>query len=199
MELLGLGKRWNVRPWHLVACATLGVVGGMAIGGWVFLSNAYAMGGHTSRYQWAFDTKWWYFFPYNQEMGDATSRFLGQAAARKDASGLDPSWIAVGAASLVAVVVTVLRQFFSGFWFHPVGVVLGSTNFLDYIWGSALTAWVVRSVVLRLGGAATVREKLQPFFVGVFMGGCAGYLVLLIYAAYLRTLGLSPEYNLLMP
>ena len=132
-------------------------------------------------------------------MGAATSRFLGQTAPVGTASAFDPAWTAFGGAAFVAVIVTILRQFFSGFWFHPVGIVLGGTDFMNYIWGSALTAWVIRSVVLRMGGAATVRNKLQPFFVGVFLGGCAGYLVLLIYAAYLRSLGLMPAYTLLTP
>ena len=95
MELLGLGRRWNVRPKHLVICATLGVVGGMVIGGWVFLSNAYALGGDASRYQWAFDSKFWYFFTYNQELGTATSRLLGQtapAAGLRVRSRLDRLW-----------------------------------------------------------------------------------------------------------
>jgi hypothetical protein len=205
MELLGLGRRWNVRPRDLVVCATLGVLGGMAIGGWVFLSNAYAMGGDTSRYQWAFDTKWWYFFSYNQDVAVANNNFLvqgasaaapGQAAAH---SGLNPAWLATGLAAAVAMGLAALRQFFSGFWFHPVGFVLSSTNFMDYIWGSALTAWVVRSVVLRLGGAATVRNKLQPFFVGVFLGTCSAYLLILIHSAYLRAIGLETIYPILTP
>jgi hypothetical protein len=199
MELLGLGRRWNVRPKHLVICAMLGAVGGMLIGGWVFLSNAYALSGDASRYQWAFDNKWWYFFQYNQEMGTATSRLLGQSATAGASTGFDPAWIAFGGSAALAMVVTILRQFFSGFWFHPVGVVIGGTDFMNYIWGSALTAWVIRSIVLRLGGAATVRNKLQPFFVGVFLGGCSAYLVLLVHAAYLRSLGLMPAYNLLTP
>ncbi len=197
MELLGLGKRWNVTPRHLVWCVVLGVLGGMLIGGWVFLSNAYAMGGDNSRYQWAFDTKWWYFFSYNQDLSDANNRMLGQAVTA--AGGGDHSWLAMGLSAGVAVVLTVLRQMFSGFWFHPVGFVLSSTGIVDYIWGSALTAWVIRSIVLRLGGAATVRNKLQPFFVGVFLGTCAGYLFVLIFSAYLRSIGVESVFSTLAP
>ena len=189
MELLGLGKRWNVRPRDLVLCATLGALGGVIIGGWVFLSNAYAVGGdNLSRYQWAFDTKAWHFFSYNLDMTSANNRMLGAQAAQ---AGADPAWTAFGLSAALAVVLTLLRQFFSGFWFHPVGFVLCSTNFMDYLWGSALTAWGVRLVVLRFGGAATVREKLQPFFVGVFLGTCTAYLLILMHGAYLKSQGLG--------
>jgi len=196
MELLGLGRRWQVTPRHLVGCVLLGVLGGMLIGGWVFLSNAYALGGDASRYQWAFETKWWYFFNYNQDLTAANNRMLGQAAA---AGASDPSGMAMILAGVVAMALTLLRQFFSGFWFHPVGFVLGGTEFMNYVWGSVLTAWAVRSVVLRFGGAATVRNKLQPLAVGLFLGSCAAYLVVLILSGYLRTVGVEAVYPTLTP
>lgn len=190
MELLGLGKRWNVTPRHLAWCAVIGVLGGMLIGGWVFLSNAYALGGNSLQYAWAFDVKTWYFHAYNQDMLAAGNAYLGQAKGATD-TGLAPAWWAFGLSASITAILAVFRQLFSGFWFHPVGFVLGSSNFMDYIWGSALTAWVIRSVVVRLGGAATVRNKLQPFFVGVFLGACAAYLLLLAHAAYLQSMGIE--------
>ena len=197
MELQGLGRRWNVRSRDLVVCAMLAVVGGMVIGGWVFLSNAYALGGdNMSRYQWAYDSKWWYFFPYNLDMTAANNRLLGTQAIQ---AGTNPAWTAFGLSAVLTIVVTLLRQFFSGFWFHPIGLVVGSTNFMDYIWGSALTAWAIRMVALRFGGAATVREKLQPFFVGAFMGSCTAYLFVLVHGAYLKAQGIQALYPLLTP
>ena len=197
MELLGLGRRWNVTPRHLAYCAALGVLGGMVIGGWVFLSNAYALGGNASRYQWAFDSKSWYFSAYNQDLSVANSRLFGLHGAAT--GGAQPAWIACGAAAAVAAGLALLRQFFAGFWFHPIGFILGSTSFMGYVWGNALTAWVVRLTVVRLGGAATVREKLQPFFVGVFLGTCTGYLLILIHGAWLQAHGFSSLYSILTP
>jgi len=196
-ELLGLGTRWRVTPRHLVWCALLGIVGGMIIGGWVFLSNAYAVGGDNTRYTWAFDTKWWYFFPFNQDLTAANTRLLGQQAAAS--TGVDPAWLAFGGAGIAAAAVALLRQAFAGFWFHPVGILLGCTNFAEYIWGSALAAWVVRAITLRLGGAATVREKLQPFCVGIFLGACAAYLVVLVLGACLQAAGHEGLPALLLP
>ena len=198
MELLGVGKRWGVTPRHLVYCTILGVLGGMIIGGWVFLSNAYALGGNTSRYGWAFDSKWWYFFTYNQDLAVANNNFLGQVQGAVE-SAVDPAWWAFGISAAVTMLLAALRQVFSGFWFHPVGFILGSANFMDYIWGSCLIAAAIRAVVLWLGGAATVRNKLLPFFVGVFLGECAGYLILLAHAAYLRAIGIEKVYCILTP
>ena len=107
MELLELGRRWHVRPKHLVATAIIGIVGGMVIGGWVFLSNAYSLGGETSIYGWGFDTKWWYFFSYNQDMAAATNQYLGQTKGAVE-TGVNPAWIAAGLSGLAAIVVTVL-------------------------------------------------------------------------------------------
>jgi len=198
MELIEIGRRWQVPLRHLVFFAVLGVLGGMIAGGWVFLANAYALGGYSLRYQWAFDTKWWYFFSFNQELTQATNQHLGQAtgAAR---TGLDPAWIAAGLAALATVAVATLRQLFAGFWFHPVGLVLGTTNFMDYIWGSALTAWAVRAAVLRMGGASTVRRRLQPFFVGVFLGAATAYLLFGIQGAWLHALGIERTAPTLTP
>jgi len=198
MELLGLGKRWNVTPRHLVIFTVLGILGGMIIGGWVFLSNAYALSGNACRFSWAFDTKWWYFFPYNQDLTAANNHFLGQMQGAAE-TGVNPAWWAFGFSAGVTMILAVLRQLFSGFWFHPVGFLLSSTNFMDYVWGSMLTAWVIRSVVLWLGGAATVRTKLQPFFVGVFLGAVTANLVVLILSAYCRSIGIEWSFGFFTP
>ncbi len=79
---------------------------------------------------------------------------------------------------VIAMIITLLRQFFSGFWFHPIGFVLGSTNVFDCAnWGNLATAWAIRALVLKIGGATAVRHKLQPFFVGVFLGALVTIIV----------------------
>ncbi|MGI6495406.1 MAG: DUF6785 family protein [Kiritimatiellia bacterium] len=197
MELLEYGRRWRVRPSHLWMAALLGAVGGMVVGGWVFLSNAYALGGETLRYAWAFDSKWWYFFPYNQDMNAATLDMLGTGAPKPE--GLDPAWIAFGAAGLVSIVLATLRQLFAGFSFHPVGYVLSYSGFISYIWGSALVAWVVRALVLWMGGAAAVRNKLRPIAVGIFLGEAVAYLLLGFHTIYMKSIGVDTVYGILTP
>lgn len=196
LELLELGRRWRVRPRDLVAAAVLGAAGGMIVGGWVFLSNAYSVGGETLCYDWAFNTKAWYFFVYNQQLQDATSQMAGPPAAGAGVTAQTWAYLFGGVGTLV---LAVTRQFFAGFWFHPVGFVLGCTNFMDYVWGSALAAGVIRALALWTGGAATVRNKLQPFFVGVFLGAALAELLIGGHGAYLQSIGVDKIFPTLRP
>ncbi len=94
-------------------------------------------------------------------------------------------WGFLYAGSLTGIV-TVLRQVFAGFWFHPVGIILGPSGLLQYAWGSCLIAAAIRFFVLRLGGAVTVRQKLLPFFVGVFISAVAAYGIFGAITSYLN-------------
>jgi hypothetical protein len=198
LELIEIGRRWNVRPRDLFWTGVTALVGGMIIGGWIFLSNAYAMGGSTHPYGWSYDTKTWYFFSFDQAMNTATNTFLGKTV---DPGAFDPSWIAMGLAAVITMILTWLRQMFAGFWFHPMGFALGSTalsgGFMNYIWGSLLVAGIIRWVTLKFGGAVTVRTKLQPIFIGVFVGAVLAYLVIGLHAAYLRSIGIERFYSIL--
>ena len=62
----------------------------------------------------------------------------------------------------------VLRQFFAGFWFHPVGLLIGPTHMMDQVWGSCLVALALRFAVVRMAGAEAVRARLLPAGIGVF-------------------------------
>jgi len=210
LELIELGRKWQVRKSHIVMTVVLAILGGMLVGGWGFLSNTYALGGETLRYNWAFDSKPWYFFSYNSQMNAATNDWLATqnaaGAVAPDApaaTGIDPVWYAYGFAAGGTVIISLLRQAFAGFWFHPIGWVLGTTAntgaILDYIWGSALIAWVIRGSVLWLGGGQTVRKKLQPFFIGVFLGAVIAELVIGVHGIYLRSINVQNIFPVLQP
>ena len=66
-----------------------------------------------------------------------------------------------------------LRQMFAGFWFHPFGFLLGATEMMRMAWGSLLLAWIIRFSVLKLGGAAVIREQLRPLAIGIVTGAVA--------------------------
>ena len=197
-DALRLGEHRVATIALLVITVVLGLLGGLVIGGWVFLSNGYALGGESLRYSWAFDTKFWYFFPYNTEMNETTSAWLSGTAA-KTGTWFTPHFWAYAYGAAGTALVTVLRQLFAGFWFHPIGFILASTGCLSYIWGSALTAWVIRRVVLWMGGAATIRNKLQPFFVGVLLGAVVAELLLCAHAQQLHSLGIERFFGVLSP
>lgn len=186
MELVALGKRVGLRARHVALVTVIGVVGGIVIGGWVFLGGGYGVGGDEMNYEWAFSDKAWYFTEFKQQVQTATAEMR---TGETEADSFDPSIygyvIGGGAMSVVAVI----RQFVPGFWFHPLGVLLGPNWLSTLIWGSCLVAWVIRLAVLKLGGAMMVRNRLQPLFVGVFVGAVMGHLIHLLFA----TLFLAPE------
>jgi len=84
---------------------------------------------------------------------------------RPDAAGIG--------AAVLGMVVTALLQWGRARWiafpFHPVGYVLGLTLTTNAFFVPILIALVVRSVVLRYGGADLHRRSV-PFFVGLVLG-----------------------------
>ena len=170
-EMIEVGRRMRINPRHIVLTCLLGLLGGLFIGGWVFLSNAYSMGGDNIKFQWAFNGLNWFMNQYRTTLNTATADWLRQSA--DPAASLGPNWggRAMCFTGAIMIVLTILRQFFAGFWFHPLGFLLGPTNLNDGAnWGTILIAWAIRLIVLKVGGAHAVRSKLQPFFVGVFIG-----------------------------
>ncbi len=170
-EIIQIGKRMRIQPRHIVYTCLLGLLGGLFIGGWVFLSNAYAYGGDNIKFQWAFNGLNWFMNRFRTNLNQSTVDWLRQTADATVPAG--PNW---GARAMVfsgsiMVALTLLRQFFAGFWFHPLGFLLGFTHLNDGAnWGTLLIAWAIRALVLKIGGAKVVRDKLLPFFAGCFIG-----------------------------
>jgi len=170
LELLDLSKRNGIRMRSLTTALAVVLIGGLLIGGWVFLAGAYGFGGQQFRSTWPFDQKDWYLRDFEAQVLKANSAAAGTVAPDADKSAA-PVAYAYGYAAASTSAVTIIRQIFPGFWFHPIGMVLGATHYAEAVWGSALVAWGIRRLVAAIGGAATVREKLQPFAIGLFIGG----------------------------
>lgn len=175
MEFLELGRIFRLKKRIIILVNLLAVSGGFLIGGWFFLSGAYAKG-----------IDW---FPDSVDYRDINKavrhfniihddavREIHEDMINPEGKGTEKTkiglgtWVTFYAGGLTAIT-TVLRYIFAGFWFHPIGVIIGPMPVMDHIWGSLLVAWLVRLSVLKLGGAVTVREKLLPCFAGVFLGG----------------------------
>jgi hypothetical protein len=173
MELIHLGGLLRIKPRHISYTCLLGILGGLFIGGWVFLTNAYALGGDNIRYQWAFSGLHWFFNAYRSALANTTADWLRASADTAGAAGGATNWgtRTVLAWGGITVMLTILRQYIAGFWFHPVGFILGSSHLMtDFAWGSITVAWAVRALVLKFGGATSVKTRLQPFFIGAFVG-----------------------------
>ena len=108
---------------------------------------------------------------FRTTLNNASTAWLRQA--EDPTASLGPNWgsRAMWAMGAVMVVVTTLRQFFSGFWLHPIGLLLAPTHLNDGAnWGTLLVAYLIRLAVLKIGGARAVRDKLHPFAIGLFVG-----------------------------
>jgi hypothetical protein len=156
----------------------------MLIGGWTFLTMLHSVGAENVNNQWPFQEKGDYFISYNQEMSKATSRYFEPDADLASATR-DPHFLGYVFGAVGTMVLAVLRQLFAGFWFHPVGFILGPSWMMLKVWGSVLAAFVIRGIVLKIGGAVTVRTKLLPFFTGVFLAGVTAYIILMAINGYL--------------
>jgi hypothetical protein len=78
---------------------------------------------------------------------------------------------------------------------HPIGFILGPSSFSQMIWGSLLLAWLLRFLFVRFGGGLAVRTKLQPFFIGVFLGACGSWVLWFSVGTFLRSRGVELIYG----
>lgn len=185
LEALELGRRARVAPRHLVIVLLVGIIGAWMVGGWFVLGNSYTtgMGSPTAVNK----THWFRTYgAYIKKADQKTTTSEPEAQESGKKKPVKPAvWgMAYGAGTVT--VVTLLRQFFAGFWFHPMGLLVGPTWMMQEAWGSLLLAALIRFVVLKLGGAATVREKLLPAATGIFLGGMAAYLFYAVTVSYLK-------------
>jgi len=77
------------------------------------------------------------------------------------------STLATAAGAVVAIGLVALRQIWLRSPFHPLGY-LATLNHGYALWAPFLVAWVLKSLIHRLGGARLYRQ-LMPFFLGLAM------------------------------
>jgi len=80
-----------------------------------------------------------------------------------------PGLFAAFAGLVFAVGLSVLRQQFPWWPFHPLGYALATTQSMDYMWFPFFLAWLAKRVTLRYGGIGAYRTAL-PFFLGLILG-----------------------------
>lgn len=116
------------------------------------------------------------------------SHFLGEAGLAKfdEINTLRVAFM--GAGFVVVAALLFLRQRFLKFPLHPVGYLvllfsiylhfssnyytLGEVRdqtYLNYLWGSALVAWLIKKMVVKYGGMNSYK-KLKPLFIGLVAG-----------------------------
>jgi hypothetical protein len=174
LEALEIGRRFGVRAPQAALVALLSVCAAFVIGGWIYLISVYGYGAVNLPVADDFNDRLGAFRVFNSQY--AASESALSAGASGPVSAVSSSQLtALGFGGSMAALVTILRQLFPGFSFHPIGVLAGASNMMQVVWGSLLVAYLVRLTVLRVGGAATVREKLVPAAIGIFLGALAGH------------------------
>jgi hypothetical protein len=185
LEGLELGRRFGVRAWQVGLVVTLAAAAGIVIGGWLYLTASYGFGANKFFDAGQFSDRLGAFRGFNAELAAAQSELdAPQAGAVVTGPSEQARLMALAFGGALTGLVTVLRQVFPGFWFHPIGLLVGPSDMLQNVWGSLLAAWLVRLSVLRLGGAATVRQKLVPAAVGVFLAALVGHGLYIALNAY---------------
>lgn len=161
IDLLEAGRQYSIRRWHLIGILALGLGLGALLGPGAYLTLAYSVGADNAPGTSGM-VSFRAFTPYNSAIAAATD--AGEAAAQPFAYSM------MAYSGAVTAGTAILRQWFAGFWFHPVGIVAGLMPFMGAIWGTFLVAWVLRFTAVKIGGAVFVRERFLPFFAGVFAG-----------------------------
>ncbi|MEI8139204.1 MAG: DUF6785 family protein [bacterium] len=199
VEMMELGRHFKVRPRDVGAGLTLGVLGGLLIGGFVLLCWLYGFGGNSLKTAWPYGQNW-YFNSFRAGEADADRAFavgtLGKTpelAPFNVAQNMDAKGLTIGAGITGAV--AFLRMKFMWFPFHPIGYVLASSYFMKGSWFVLFLAWLARLVLFRLGGAHVIRRGLVPFCVGMFLGCVASIVVFDVVGICLRVQGVTEVYS----
>ncbi len=154
------GARGNRRPlfWAIMSAITLNILVTLLIQ----LKMGYKYGG--------INLNDWYF------RGDVTAPYKHVAEMLKNPTTPNTvGWICKGIGALTMWIFLFMRQHFLWWPFHPIGIVVAPVAWVDALWFSIFITWLVKSVIMRYGGAQ-VYDKLKFFFLGLPLGlyTCAG-------------------------
>ena len=199
VEMMELGRHFNVRPRDIGAGLTLGLLGGLFIGGFVVLSWAYGFGANNLKTSWPYEQNWYFDGFRTGELNADRAFEAGTLGQNADGQALniihnpDAKGMAIGAG--ITLTLAGLRSVFTWFPMHPLGYVLASTYFMKGMWLYAFLAWAIRLVLFRLGGARTIREGLVPFCVGLFLAAVTSIVLFDIVGISLRLKGVTEVYS----
>jgi len=120
--------------------------GGMNLGSWQFGSMTPATGG------WMLE---------HMRIADGTTG--GMSLAKM-------AFLGIGA--LLMSLLMVCRYRFPWWPIHPAGLAVGLTHPTFHVWFSIFVAWLIKIIILKLGGISLYR-KTRPFFLGMILGAFA--------------------------
>jgi len=217
IEMMELGRHFKMKLSDLGVSMVLGVVAGVVLGGFVLLAWAYGIGGNNMKYGWPYDQNWYldsagyrsgentidYFYSKlvadnMGQMDKISTRDLTTSATApwnifKEPYNIDAQGITIGI--VVTIILGVLRSLFVWFPLHPLGYVLATTYFAKTMAFTCFVAWLARIIVLRIGGAHSIKKGLLPFCVGMFIACIISIFVFDGISLFLMSRGVTQVYN----
>jgi len=202
VEMMELGRHYKVRPRDVGWGLMLGLLGGLCIGGFTFMSWAYGKGADNFSYSWPYVQGTWYFkLANNYVPGEAAidSAFAAGKLADPKTAPLDfvhnINAKGIGIGFVLILFFAFLRQTFMWFPLHPLGYVLAGSHFGYVFWFTCFLAWAVRFITLRIGGAHSIRRGLVPFSIGMFLACMASIIFFEIVGFYFQAHGMTTVYS----
>jgi len=161
IESLKLGEETRVKTSHMTGIILGAMLVGLLVNFHTFLSTSYEWGANSLQ---GGTTQGGYHVSIARREYDEVSRIM-------DGNPLKPDWGRNGftiAAFGFTLLLVGLRQIFPRSPLHPLGFVM-TTSYGYAYWGSFLTIWAIKSLVLRIGGVR-LYHRLVPVFVGLVVG-----------------------------
>lgn len=154
IEAFKVAERTGMSPRRLLVALTAATVLGIFAAYWALLHSLYINGVTPTMAGNAFGAETW----------NSLSGWLQNP----QKTNL-PAIMAIGIGFLFSLFLALMRLQFTWWMFHPVGYAVSSTWSMDHLWFSMFLAWLIKSLMLRYGGARVYRPAV-PFFIGLVMG-----------------------------
>jgi hypothetical protein len=198
IEMIEVARHFRVRQRDLGAGLWLGLVGGVVIGAFAVLCWAYAQGANNIEYTWPFKQNWYFNQFRSLELGADRASLAGTLGTAPETQPLNflknPDAKGLGIGALATCILAFLRARFAWFPFHPIGYILAPTYFMMGVWFPLFIAWLIRSILLKIGGARMIRHGLVPFSVGILLGAVVSIFFFDALGLYLRAGGATKIY-----
>lgn len=156
IDALRAGHFVNEKPRRVAGALTLALVAGVLLAFYFHLTGYYKVGAQQVRGGiWGWDM--------------ACTEFNNAITWSESPKPRDlPRCLAAGSGFLTALLLQAARSQIIGFPLHPLGFAAGNA-YGRLLWGSFLLVWVIKGLVLRLGGMPLYR-KTVPAFLGFALG-----------------------------
>ncbi|HOX38417.1 MAG TPA: hypothetical protein PL033_10560 [Candidatus Brocadiia bacterium] len=107
-------------------------------------------------------------------------------------------WLHFSSGGAIALFLAFMRRRYAGWPFHALGFILADGYPVGALWLSIMLGWMVKTMVLRYGGAKTY-QRLKPAIYGVIIGDYAMGGVWMLVNAILYWTGRQPVGIFLLP